>query len=102
MSDPEVIHLRRNHDDKFAAKATAGIVSLEISALQAINGTSSIKTVSALAAGTAVGATGIGLLIGAGALTLGGGAIAAKSAYKTNKHINNLKKIKSVVPTRTL
>lgn len=94
MSGAKIIHKRRSHGLKSTTKATSTVSSLGISAAQMATGTSSLKVVSALAAGTAVGATGVGLLIGAGALTLGVAAQAGRSAYKTNKHVNNLKQVK--------
>lgn len=89
------IHSQRSHNSKTATKILAGVSSQGISAAGIATNSGSIKTVAALAAGTAAGATGIGLLIGTCALTLGSGVAATRSAYKTNNHINNLKSIQS-------
>lgn len=87
-------NIGRHKKTKIGGKAAKAATSHGISITQMTTDASTVKTVSALATGTAVGATGIGLLIGAGALTLGGATLAGVSAYKTNNHINHLKKIK--------
>ena len=94
MAGAKIIHRRRNHGTKKVANASIALSSLGVTGSQLATGTSNMKVVAALAAGTAVGATGIGLLVGSAGLTLLSGAQAARSAYKTNQHINNLKQIK--------
>jgi hypothetical protein len=64
--------------------------SLGVSVAQTALGASTFATGAAIVAGTAVSATGIGLAATAAALTLGGMALGARSAYATNRHINRL------------
>ena len=95
MADPKIIHRRRNHGIKKAYNAGMIASSIGVSTAQMATGATTTKVVLSLAAGTAVGATGIGLLVGAGAITLASGVQAGRAAYKTNAHINNLKQIKA-------
>lgn len=89
----KIIHKRRSHTAKTVGNISASAVFYGLSAAGYATKTSTIGTVSAIAAGAAVGATGIGLLVGTGVLYLGYAAQAGRSAIKTNNHINNLKQI---------
>lgn len=86
--------LGRHSKIKTGGKVAKSVASKAVTSAQIGTEASSTNTITALATGAAVGGSGVGLLIAAGALTLGGGALAGKSAYKTNKHINALKEIK--------
>jgi len=93
MSGARIIHSRRNHTAKTIANAGSAAAFYGVSAAGYATNTSSLATVSALATGAAVGATGVGLLVGTGALYAGYTIQAGVSAVKTNSHINNLKTI---------
>lgn len=72
---------------KVAATSTMGAASVGVAVAQTATG----QTTLALATGAAAAsATGIGLVVAAGALTIGTSALAARSAYKTKAHRDNL------------
>jgi hypothetical protein len=75
---------------KGAATGTMGVSSIGVSAAQTATG----QTTVALATGTAAAsATGIGLVVAAGALLVGTSVLSARSAHKSRIHRNNLNKI---------
>ncbi len=88
-----MINVGRHKAAKTRGKIGKAATSHGVSITQMATDASSYKTVAALVGGCAVGGTGIGLLIGAGVLTLTAGGMAGRSAYKTNQHINYLKQI---------
>jgi hypothetical protein len=93
--------LDRNSGLKTAGNVGAAVASQGISAAQSVTGTGlTAASVSghgvaiALTAGAAVGsATGIGLLVAGGALTIGSAVKSGVSAYKTSQHMQGLAKI---------
>ena len=89
----KIIYRRRNRTTKKIANMTANAAFYGVSIAGYATKTSSTATVAALATGAAVGATGIGLLVGTAALYGGYAIQAGISAKKTNTHINNLKQI---------
>lgn len=89
----KIIYKRRNRTTKKVANMAANTAFYGVSVAGYATKTSSTATVGALAAGAAVGATGIGLLVGTAALYTGYAVQAGVSAAKTNNHINNLKQI---------
>jgi hypothetical protein len=70
---------------------TAGSVGLTIAST--VTGHSSLAVAGAIAAGAAVSATGIGLVVAGAALTLASMATNATAMYSTTKHVIALKKI---------
>jgi hypothetical protein len=67
-------------------------------AAQLGTGTSALHVAGMVAAGAsaaAIGATGIGLIAAGAVLTVAASAVNLRSAYKTNKHINNLQDIQA-------
>lgn len=93
----KIIYKRRNRNAKFAANMSANAAFYGLSVAGYATKTSTTATVSAIAAGAAVGATGVGLLVGTAAMYTGYAIQAGVSAAKTNRHINNLKQIQSDV-----
>ncbi len=89
----KVIYRRRNRTTKKIANVTANAAFYGVSIAGYATKTSSTATIAALATGAAVGATGVGLLVGTAALYAGYAVQAGISASKTNKHVNNLKQI---------
>ncbi len=83
--------ISRHRKLKKAAKAALGLTGLGVQGGQIGAGVSTIGVV----AGTAgtIGTGGTALLIGGGVATVAGSALAARSTYRTNNHINNLKHI---------
>lgn len=75
-------------------KTTKHSVTAAGTGLQATQHALGTTTLVALfTAGAAISATGIGLIVGAAAITLGTMTASARSAYKTHKHINGLRKL---------
>lgn len=93
---PNPISSKRNHLFKKAGKLTKVGGSITNTTIAYAEKSGTVKTISALATGTAVSSTGIGLLIASGALTLAGGALAAKSAVRTSNHIRTLNWLSSI------
>jgi hypothetical protein len=94
-------HGSQNPVNRYRKAKGAGMMSLRVGRL-AVNtaeiatGASMVHVAGMVAAGAsaaAIGATGIGLLAAAPALTLGCSAVNARSAYKTHKHLENLRLI---------
>jgi hypothetical protein len=78
---------------KKAGKVAMTAGSIGLTAAQAGTGVSGLAVGAAVIAGAAVSATGIGLVAAGAGLTLGSMALGARSAYQTNKHIDNLVKL---------
>ncbi len=76
--------------------ATVGntVGSVGVTAAQLGTQTSSLAVVGAIAAGAAVSATGVGLVVVGGVLTLGAMATNTVSMVKTSAHVIHLKRIR--------
>jgi len=80
--------INRHRMQKKVAKGVATATSIGVSAAQIGTGTGAL----ALVAG-AVSATGVGLVVTGGVLTVASALTSGRSAYKTDKHIDGLKDI---------
>jgi len=89
----------RSWDTKDTASAGAAVTGIGLSGAQSVTGTTTtvalgLSEANPWIASAAVGvtsATGVGLVVGAAALSLLGAGLAARSAYKTHKHMRGLK-----------
>ncbi len=79
---------------KTGATATNTVGGIGVSVAQLATQTQSLAVAGAILAGTAVSATGVGLVVAGGVLTLGSMATNATSMVKTSAHVIALKKIR--------
>jgi hypothetical protein len=89
---PKVVKNRRVAAEK-AGKVVLAASEKMVSLSQHATHTGTIGTTAALVAGTAVSATGVGLLAAAGAGMIVSSTLAARSAYKTHHHLKDLQDI---------
>lgn len=90
---PKGTPINRHWKLKTGGRIGSGLTSLGVSIGQTATGNGTLTVLSAAAAGAAVSATGVGLVITAGVLTIGSSAVAARAAHKTRKHRKHLKDI---------
>jgi hypothetical protein len=88
----KIINRHRMLKKTFKAGATAA--SMGVSAAQIGTGTGALALITG-----AVSATGIGLVVAGGVLTVGSCLASGRSAYKTSKHIDGLKALEASAAT---
>lgn len=90
---PEGTIINRHWNYKTAGKIGLSAGGAGVNVAQVVTGYGSLTVLAAAAAGTVVAATGVGLVITAGVLTVASSGIAGRSAYKTYQHRKNLQSI---------